>query len=151
MSLTKSAPKSFARYPKIIEIPNLVEIQTAAYQDFLQLETPQGSRKSGGLESLLKEVFPIYSYDKTMCLEYIGYELGKPRYSIEECRQLRLTYGYPFKVRLRLIKPEPIEEEVYLGEIPVMIRVSTSRSTLRRRTRSCTTAGSFRSAARGSS
>jgi len=121
MSLTKSAPKSFARYPKIIEIPNLVEIQTAAYQDFLQLETPQGSRKAGGLESLLKEVFPIYSYDKTMCLEYIGYELGKPRYSIEECRQLRLTYGYPFKVRLRLIKPEPIEEEVYLGEIPVMI------------------------------
>jgi DNA-directed RNA polymerase subunit beta len=121
MSLIKTAPKSFARYPKIIDIPDLVEIQTAAYQDFLQLETPQGSRKSAGLESLLREVFPIYSYDKTMCLEYIGYELGKPRYSIEECRQLRLTYGYPFKVRLRLIKPEPIEEEVYLGEIPVMI------------------------------
>jgi hypothetical protein len=66
-------------------------------------------------------VFPIYSYDKTMCLEYVGYELGQPRYTIEECRQLRLTFGYPFKVRLRLIKPEPIEEEVYLGEIPVMI------------------------------
>jgi DNA-directed RNA polymerase subunit beta len=121
MTLTKNAPKSFARYPKIIDIPSLVEIQTAAYQDFLQLEVPQGSRKALGLEALLKEVFPIYSYDKTMCLEYIGYELGKPRYTIDECRQLRLTFGYPFKVRLRLIKPEPIEEEVYLGEIPVMV------------------------------
>jgi DNA-directed RNA polymerase subunit beta len=122
MSLTQNAvPKSFARYPKILDIPSLVEIQTAAYQDFLQLDVPQGTRKSQGLESLLREVFPIYSYDKTMCLEYIGYELGKPRYTIEECRQLRLTFGYPFKVRLRLIKPEPIEEEVYLGEIPVMI------------------------------
>ena len=66
-------------------------------------------------------MFPIYSYDKTMCLEYVGYELGKPRYSIEECRKLRLTFGYPFKVRLRLVKPEPVEEEVYLGEIPIMI------------------------------
>ncbi|MCC7011934.1 MAG: DNA-directed RNA polymerase subunit beta [Planctomycetes bacterium] len=121
MTLTKPAPKSFARYPKIIDVPSLIEIQTAAYEAFLQLDIPQGSRKSHGLESLLKEVFPIYSYDKTMCLEYIGYELGKPRYTIEECRQLRLTFGYPFKVRLRLIKPEPIEEEVYLGEIPVMI------------------------------
>ena len=121
MTLSKNAPKSFARYPKIIDIPSLVEIQTAAYQDFLQLDVPQGSRAPQGLESLLKEVFPIYSYDKTMCLEYIGYELGKPRYTIDECRQLRLSFGYPFKVRLRLIKPEPIEEEVYLGEIPVMI------------------------------
>ncbi|HED66602.1 MAG TPA: DNA-directed RNA polymerase subunit beta, partial [Planctomycetes bacterium] len=79
------------------------------------------SRPSRGLERLLREVFPIYSYDKTMCLEYVGYELGRPRYTIDECRKLRLTYGYPFKVRLRLVKPEPVEEEVYLGEIPLMV------------------------------
>src|SRR5687768_83093 len=114
-------PKSFARYPKILDLPSLVEIQTAAYQNFLLLDTPQASRPAQGLEELLREVFPIYSYDKTMCLEYVGYELGRPRYAIDECRKLRLTYGYPFKVRLRLVKPEPIEEEVYLGEIPIMI------------------------------
>ncbi|HTF91180.1 MAG TPA: DNA-directed RNA polymerase subunit beta [Planctomycetota bacterium] len=124
--MTQASPSSrtvrtFGHYPEILEVPNLVEIQTKAYTNFLLLDTPQASRPAQGLEGLLREVFPIYSYDKTMCLEYIGYELGNPRYTIEECRQLRLTYGYPFKVRLRLIKPEPIEEEVYLGEIPIMI------------------------------
>ena len=90
---TKPLPRTFSRYPEIVKIPNLVEIQTKAYRDFLQVETPQTERSTAGLESLLGEVFPIYSYDKTMCLEYVGYELSKPRYSIEECRQLRLTYG----------------------------------------------------------
>jgi DNA-directed RNA polymerase subunit beta len=113
--------RTFGRYPEILELPDLVEIQTKAYLQFLQQEVPAASREDRGLESLLREVFPIYSYDKTMCLEYVGYELGNPRYTIDECRQLRLTYGNPFKVRLRLIKPEPIEEEVYLGEIPIMI------------------------------
>ena len=111
----------FGRFPKIVDLPNLVEIQTQAWENFLAKDTPAGNRLDAGLQALLKEVFPIYSYDKTMCLEYVGYELGRPRYTIDECRKLRLTYGYPFKVRLRLIKPEPAEEEVYLGEIPIMI------------------------------
>ncbi|HKX46068.1 MAG TPA: DNA-directed RNA polymerase subunit beta [Planctomycetota bacterium] len=113
--------RTFARYQEIIEVPDLVEIQRKAYDEFLAVDVPQASRHAEGLESLLREVFPIYSYDKTMCLEYVGYELGRPRYTIDECRKLRLTFGYPFKVRLRLVKPEPVEEEVYLGEIPVMI------------------------------
>jgi DNA-directed RNA polymerase subunit beta len=113
--------RKFGRFPDVIDVPDLVEIQTKAYREFLQEDVPAANRTDRGLESLLREVFPIYSYDKTMCLEYIGFELGNPRYTIEECRQLRLTYGYPFKVRLRLIKPEPVEEEVYLGEIPIMI------------------------------
>lgn len=111
----------FGRFPSIVELPNLVEIQTKAWDEFLAIDTPAGNRLDAGLQALLKEVFPIYSYDKTMCLEYVSYELGRPRYTIDECRKLRLTYGYPFKVRLRLIKPEPAEEEVYLGEIPIMI------------------------------
>ncbi len=113
--------KTFGRYPSIVELPNLVEIQTEAWNEFLAKDVPQANRETIGLQRLLTEIFPIYSYDKTMCLEYVGYELGRPRYTIDECRKLRLTYGYPLKVRLRLIKPEPIEEEVYLGEIPIMI------------------------------
>ena len=113
--------KSFGRVQEIVPLPNLVEIQTRAYEEFLAPDIPSGSRKDEGLEALLREVFPIYSYDKTMCLEYVGYELGRPRYTIDECRKLRMSFGYPFKVRLRLVKPEPVEEEVYLGEIPIML------------------------------
>ena len=61
------------------------------------------------------------SYDKTVSLEYLRYELGKPRYTPDECRQLRLTYGKPMKVWLRLNREQPIEEEVYLGDIPIML------------------------------
>jgi DNA-directed RNA polymerase subunit beta len=96
-------------------------MQTQSYRDFLQPGTAPTKRKEHGLEALLREIFPIYSYDKTLCLEYISYELGRPRYTPEECRKLRMTYGYPFKIRVRLVKPEPVEEEIYLGEIPVMI------------------------------
>jgi DNA-directed RNA polymerase subunit beta len=74
-----------------------------------------------GLEGVLREIFPVESYDKTLRLEYLRYELGKPRYTPDECRQLRLTYGRPFKVWLRLTKEQPIEEEVYLGDIPIML------------------------------
>ncbi|MDP6928536.1 MAG: DNA-directed RNA polymerase subunit beta, partial [Planctomycetota bacterium] len=104
-----------------VEIPNLVETQTRFYWDFLQPDIAPNKRKSVGLEDLLREIFPIYSYDKTLCLEYVSYELGRPRYTPEECRKLRMTYGYPFKIRVRLVKPEPVEEEIYLGEIPIMI------------------------------
>ena len=121
MKTAKFTVRRFGSYPAILELPNLVEVQTKAWKEFLAVETAAAQRVDQGLETLLREVFPIYSYDKTMCLEYVGYELGRPRYSIDECRKLRLSYGYPFKVRLRLIKPEPVEEEVYLGEIPIMI------------------------------
>jgi DNA-directed RNA polymerase subunit beta len=113
--------KIYGRYRSVAEIPDLVEMQTKSYLSFLQPETPPNRRKVDGLEALLREVFPIFSYDKTLCLEYVSYELGRPRYTVEECRKLRVTYGYPFKIRVRLVKPEPVEEDIYLGEIPIMI------------------------------
>ncbi len=112
---------SYGRFESVAEIPNLVEMQTTSYQEFLQPDLLSNKRANTGLEALLREVFPIYSYDKTLCLEYVSYELGRPRYTPEECRKLRMTYGYPFKIRVRLVKPEPVEEEIYLGEIPIMI------------------------------
>ena len=102
-------------------IADLTKIQTESYAAFLQEETAHEKRKDHGLEGVLKEIFPIESYDKTIKLEYLRYELGKPRYTPEECRQLRLTYGRPFKVWLRLVKEQPVEEEVYLGDIPIML------------------------------
>src|SRR5579871_4056235 len=103
------------------QIPNLTEIQTRGYEAFLQLDTPSDKRKDQGIEGVLREIFPIESYDKTIKLEYVRYELGKPRYGPDECRQLRLTYGRPFRVWLRLSKEQPVEEEVYLGDMPIMI------------------------------
>ncbi|MGD0518335.1 MAG: DNA-directed RNA polymerase subunit beta, partial [Thermoguttaceae bacterium] len=102
-------------------IPDLTQIQTSSYQAFLQHDVPWQKRKDQGIEGVLREIFPTESYDKTLRLEYIRYELGKPRYEPDECRQLRLTYGRPFKVWLRLTKEQPIEEEVYLGDIPIML------------------------------
>jgi DNA-directed RNA polymerase subunit beta len=101
--------------------PNLTQIQTASYDDFLQGDVDLDSRKNQGLQSVLSEIFPIESYDKSINLEFLHYELGKPRYTPAECRQLRLTYGRPFRVWMRLNKEEPVEEEVYLGDLPIMM------------------------------
>ena len=101
--------------------PDLTEIQTSSYAAFLQDEVHPEKRKDQGMESVLREIFPIESYDKQISLDYLRYELGKPRYTPEECRQLRLTYGRPFRVWLRLNKEEPVEEEVYLGDLPIML------------------------------
>jgi len=102
-------------------IPNLTTLQTASYEAFLQEDIPSDKRKNQGLESVFREIFPIESYDKTVSLEYLRFELGKPRYTPEECRQLRLTYGKPLKVWFRLKRDQPLEEEVYLGDIPIML------------------------------
>ena len=102
-------------------IPDLTEIQTRFYDNFLQYDVPAAKRKDQGIEGVLREIFPVESYDKTVKLEYLRYELGKPRYEPDECRQLRLTYGRPLRVWLRLTREQPIEEEVYLGDIPIML------------------------------
>ena len=109
---------SSREYPAI---PDLTKIQTVSYEAFLQSALSPDNRKDQGVEGVLKEIFPIESYDKQLSLDYIKYELGKPRYTPEECRQLRLTYGRPFRVWLRLNKDEPVEEEVYLGDMPIML------------------------------
>ena len=73
--------------------PDLTKIQTHSYKAFLQTDVALEKRKLQGIEGVLQEIFPIESYDKKLALSYVRYELGKPRYTPEECRQLRLTYG----------------------------------------------------------
>jgi DNA-directed RNA polymerase subunit beta len=114
---------NFGHFGDAVEVPDLTEVQTRSYARFLQLDVPYDKRTPTGLEGVLQEIFPIESYDKKISLEYIRYELGKPRYDPDECRQLRLTYGRPFRVWLRLRKSDgtSVEEEVYLGDMPIMI------------------------------
>ncbi|MFN3190247.1 MAG: DNA-directed RNA polymerase subunit beta [Aureliella sp.] len=117
-------PKNVRKFGASLDalaIPSLTDLQTKSYAAFLQEDKPSEARDELGLESVFKEIFPIESYDKTVNLEYLRFELGKPRYTPSECRQLRLTYGMPMKVWLRLNREQPIEEEVYLGDIPIML------------------------------
>ncbi len=120
-----SKVRDYSKRGDAMPIPNLIEVQSAAYERLLQLEKDFGDRvEEQGLESLLREIFPIESYDGTMRLEYLYYKLDEPRYTPDECRQLRLTYGMPFRIAVRLIREEVAElpeEEIYLGEIPIMM------------------------------
>jgi DNA-directed RNA polymerase subunit beta len=112
---------SFSKAKKALPVPNLMELQIRSYENYLQPDVAPEERLNQGLEAILQEIFPIQSYDGSLTLEYLSYDLSRPRYTPDECRQLRLTYGRPFKILVRLNKEEPIEEEVYLGEIPKMI------------------------------
>ncbi|MBK9118732.1 MAG: DNA-directed RNA polymerase subunit beta [Phycisphaerales bacterium] len=116
--------RDFSRCGDAVEIPDLIQIQTESYLRFLQQEVSTDQRAPHGLEGLLREVFPIESYDGNMRLEYVDYALDEPRYTPDECRELGLSYGMPFRVRVRLHRKdveEVQEESIYLGEIPIMI------------------------------
>lgn len=116
--------RTFGKVNDAVEIPDMVALQQDSYGRFLQNGTAPLKRKDEGLESLFREIFPIESYDSSMMLEYVCYELEEPRYVTRQCRQLRLTYGYPLKITCRLKKKDSgdiAEQAIYLGEIPVMI------------------------------
>ena len=114
--------RNYARVEDALPVPGLVDVQTRSYERFLQEEVSSKSRRKRGLEGIFSEMFPIKSYDGTMTLEYICYELGRLRYSIEDCRRLRLTYGRPLRARLRLVREtSAIQEDVYLGDMAVMV------------------------------
>ena len=119
--LETTTTRRFGSGREAFAIPDLTKIQTESYARFLQYDTASDKRKDEGLEGVLREIFPIESYDKKLALDYLRYELGKPRYEPDECRQLRLTFGRPFRIWLRLNKEQPIEEEVYLGDLPIML------------------------------
>ncbi|MBP9114300.1 MAG: DNA-directed RNA polymerase subunit beta, partial [Polyangiaceae bacterium] len=131
--------KNLGRISRVIEIPNLIDIQKASYDKFLQSNIPFNERnKEFGLEAVFRSVFPIKNVGGTSELFYIGYTLEKPKYDVEECRQRGLTFAAPIKVTVQLIiytnegaeKGEPIvrdlkEQEVYFGEIPLMTDTGT--------------------------
>ncbi|MCR4338176.1 MAG: DNA-directed RNA polymerase subunit beta [Candidatus Omnitrophica bacterium] len=124
--MTKLSIKNFGKIKDNFELPNLLDIQWVAYEEFLQRDAAPEGRKDQGLEEVFREVFPLESYDGQIKLEYISYYLGKEKYSSEECRRRSMSYAAPLKVKLRLVTPVDIkEQEVYFGDFPLMTETGT--------------------------
>ncbi len=121
MAIKTMKSRSFAKIKEVYSIPNLLNHQLKSYKDFLQMDTAPDRRKNMGLQEIIKEIFPMESPDSKWKLEYLSYTVGRPKYSIEECRRRSLTYATPFRLRLRLIGEEEVkEQEIYFGDIPLI-------------------------------
>jgi DNA-directed RNA polymerase subunit beta len=124
--------RNFGQIKKIIDIPNLIEIQKLSYEEFLQRSVPPSERRESGLQGVFRSVFPIKDFNETASLEFVSYTLGEPKYSVEECHERGMTFAAPLKVTIQLViwdvDPETgarsiknvKEQEVYFGEIPLM-------------------------------
>ncbi len=112
---------NFGRIREVVPPPNLIEIQSDSYREFLQADVPPAKRKNTGLQAVFTEVFPIESYDGKTRLEFVSYEVGEPKVSWLECLREGLTYGAPLHVKFRLREENSSkEEEVFMGELPLM-------------------------------
>ena len=133
----KRIRKNFGKLPPVLDVPYLLSIQLDSYRGFLQRNVPAGERIETGLHSAFKSVFPIVSYSGNAALEYISYRLGEPVFDVKECQLRGLTYAAPLRVLVRLViydrdapaskkKIKDIrEQEVYLGEMPMMTEHGT--------------------------
>ena len=118
--------KNYAKIKECYTLPNMIEIQLFSYADFLQMGVPKNKRKSSGLEALFKETFPIESLDGKYKLEYVNYAIGKVKYEVLECQKRDMSYAGPLRVKMRLRTPQDTkEQEVYLGDIPLMTENGT--------------------------
>jgi DNA-directed RNA polymerase subunit beta len=129
--------RDFGKISSIVEIPNLIEIQRNSYEAFLQKDYAPEHREDMGLQAVFKSVFPISDYNENASLEFVGYHFGEPKYPVEECHERGMTHAIPLKVTLRLVVYEQDkssrhrtvkdikEQEVYLGELPLMTEKGT--------------------------
>ena len=133
----KRVRKFFGKIQEVAEMPNLIEVQKASYDQFLLVQEPVGGRPDEGLQAVFKSVFPISDFSNTSMLEFVKYEFESPKYDVDECRQRGMTYAAPLKVTLRLIVFDIDEEtgaksvkdikeqDVYMGDIPLMTNNGT--------------------------
>ena len=114
--------KTFSRIKSTSSMPHLLEHQFRSFEEFLQMNVVPEKRKSVGLQEIFKEMFPIVSPDGRLNLEFLSYDLSRPRYSIEECKRRSQTYAISLRVRLRLVELSKTikEQEIYLGDIPLI-------------------------------
>lgn len=127
---------NFGKVPPVLEVPNLIEIQKRSFEKFLQKDIPMDQRVEEGLQAAFLSVFPIKDYNETASIEFLGYSFGTPKFGIRECLQKGITYAAPLKIKVRLnlweeesgkgrrLK-ESREQEVYIGEMPLMTETGT--------------------------
>ncbi|TVP83680.1 DNA-directed RNA polymerase subunit beta, partial [Thioalkalivibrio sp.] len=133
----KRIRKDFGKRPQILEVPYLLETQLASYRDFLQADAAPETREATGLHAAFQSVFPIVSYSGHVQLQYVSYRLGEPLFEVKECQIRGVTFAAPLRVMLRLVindKEAPAgttvvkevkEQEVYMGELPLMTENGT--------------------------
>jgi DNA-directed RNA polymerase subunit beta len=122
--------RSFGKIKEVVEMPNLLSVQIDSFEDFLQLDVAPRQRKRRGLHLVFESIFPVTDAHGIYSLEYVGYSIGNPRYSEEECRERGMTFAAPLRATLRLVtrdKESPdspikdvVEQSVFLGELPLM-------------------------------
>jgi DNA-directed RNA polymerase beta subunit len=128
--------QDFGKVPQFLEVPNLIEIQKRSFDKFLQQEVPITKRHDTGLQSAFLSVFPITDYNETAEIEFLGYDVSEPKYSVRECLQKGTTYAAPIKIHVKLNQfetdpdgkkklKESREQEVYIGEMPLMTETGT--------------------------
>ena len=135
----KRIRKDFGKLAEKMELPYLLAIQTDSYSKFLQVGTDAEDRAESGLHAAFRSVFPIVSYSGSAELEYVDYKLGEPIFDVKECVSRSITYAAPLRVKVRLIiydkessskKVKDVkEQEVYMGEIPLMTEMAHSSLT----------------------
>ncbi|MCF6284213.1 MAG: DNA-directed RNA polymerase subunit beta [Candidatus Hydrogenedentes bacterium] len=130
---------SLGTIPDLYELPNLIEIQTKSYGEFLQWDVPPDERVTRGLQEVFLDVFPIEAPNKLTRLEFVHYSFAPPKYTVQECQERGMTYSASLKALLRLVRYEEIgtgvnkelrekimlEQEVFLGELPIMTVTGT--------------------------
>src|SRR5687767_15560691 len=126
----KRIRKSFAKRAIVQKVPFLIATQLESYTGFLQAHVAPESRKNEGLQAAFTSIFPIVSHSGNAKLEFVSYSLGEPPFDVKECQQRGLTYASPLRAKVRLVildkeAPKPTtkevkEQEVYMGEIPLM-------------------------------
>jgi len=131
----KRIRKDFGKLPHVMDVPYLLAIQLDSYREFLQSDMPKEQVRDIGLHAAFKSVFPIISYSGNAALEYVGYRLGDPAFDVKECVLRGVTYAVPLRVKVRLIIfdressnkaiKDIKEQEVYMGEIPLMTENGT--------------------------
>ncbi|MBM4321861.1 MAG: DNA-directed RNA polymerase subunit beta, partial [Deltaproteobacteria bacterium] len=132
-SRTSRIRKSFGKISSSVDIPDLISIQKASYERFLQKDVSADEREDLGLQAVFKSVFPIRDFNETASLEFVSYHLDRPKYDVEECHARGMTFAAPVKVVIRLVLwdqedgesggrtlRDVKEQEVYFGEIPLM-------------------------------